>query len=126
MGHINSSEFNKMTGMLKTISQYAKKEEKDVNRFKEDLDKLKEAADKYIVAKNKQTRNNPTAQRRFRLEYAEWLKGFATYAQEQLEREVISIGSSSKQDFGKETIETKENQLVEKEEMDAYKELDSM
>ena len=126
MGHINSSEFNKMTGMLKTISQYAKKEEKDVDKFKEDLDKLKEAADKYIVAKNKQTRNNPTAQRRFRLEYAEWLKGFATYAQEQLEREVISIGSSSKQDFGKETTETKENQLVEQEEMEAYDALDSM
>ena len=63
--------------------------------------------------KNEQHRLFPTAQRRFRLEYAEWLKEFATLAQEELQREVISKDASSKQDLSKETAETKANGIVE-------------
>jgi hypothetical protein len=59
-------------------------------------------------------------------EYAEWLKEFATLAQEELQREVISKDASSKQDLSKETAETKANEIVEKEEMEAYDALDSM
>jgi hypothetical protein len=125
-GHKNSPEFNKMTGMLEKLSKYANAKDKDVNKFIEDLNKLKDAADKYLVKKNEQHRLFPTAQRRFRLEYAEWLKEFATLAQEELQREVISKNASSKQDLSKETAETKTNEIVEQEEMEAYDALDSM
>ena len=125
-GHENSPEFNRMTGMLQTVSQYANAKDKDVNKFIKDLNNLKDAADKYLVKKNEQHRLFPTAQRRFRLEYAEWLKEFATLAQEELQREVISKDASSKQDLSKETAETKTNEIVEQEEMEAYDALDSM
>ena len=125
-GHENSTEFNRMTGMLQTVSQYANAKDKDVNKFIKDLNNLKDAADKYLVKKNEQHRLFPTAQRRFRLEYAEWLKEFATLAQEELQREVISKNASSKQDLSKETAETKTNEIVEQEEMEAYDALDSM
>jgi uncharacterized protein with von Willebrand factor type A (vWA) domain len=115
-----------MTGMLEKLSKYANAKDKDVNKFIEDLNKLKDAADKYLVKKNEQHRLFPTAQRRFRLEYAEWLKEFATLAQEELQREVISKNASSKQDLSKETAETKTNEIVEQEEMEAYDALDSM
>ena len=125
-GHENSTEFNRMTGMLQTVSQYANAKDKDVNKFIKDLNNLKDAADKYLVKKNEQHRLFPTAQRRFRLEYAEWLKEFATLAQEELQREVISKDASSKQDLSKKTAETKTNEIVEQEEMEAYDALDSM
>ena len=125
-GHKNSLEFNRMTGMLEKLSKYAKEKDMKIKDFIEDLNKLKDAADKYLVKKNEQHRLFPTAQRRFRLEYAEWLKEFATLAQEELQREVISKNASSKQDLSKETAETKTNEIVEQEEMEAYDALDSM